>query len=75
MASSPASAFNSSRPVNTYPIPVAAAVRSAILASSDLSFRQRVRETLSGLRWQVARATSLAVTTRTAKQPGEGLAI
>jgi DNA-binding NtrC family response regulator len=57
MASSPASSFNSSRPVNTYSIPVAAAARSAILASSDRSFRQRVRETLSGLRWQVREAS------------------
>jgi DNA-binding NtrC family response regulator len=30
--------------------------RTAILASSDLSFRQRVRETLLGLRWQVREA-------------------
>jgi DNA-binding NtrC family response regulator len=34
----------------------AAAARTAVLASSDLSFRQRVRETLSGLRWQVREA-------------------
>ncbi len=32
------------------------AVRTAILASSDLSFRQRVRESLTGLRWQVREA-------------------
>lgn len=30
--------------------------KRAILASSDISFRQRVRETLSGLRWQVREA-------------------
>lgn len=30
--------------------------KTAILASSDRSFRQRVRETLSGLRWQVREA-------------------
>jgi DNA-binding NtrC family response regulator len=33
------------------------ASRSAVLVSSDLSFRQRVRETLTGLRWQVKEAT------------------
>lgn len=33
-----------------------AAVRTAILASADISFRQRVRETLTGLRWQVREA-------------------
>jgi DNA-binding NtrC family response regulator len=32
------------------------ASKTAILASSDRSFRQRVRETLSGLRWQVREA-------------------
>jgi DNA-binding NtrC family response regulator len=32
------------------------AARSAVLASSDLSFRQRVRDTLTGLRWQVKEA-------------------
>ena len=30
--------------------------RSAVLASADLSFRQRVRDTLTGLRWQVREA-------------------
>ncbi len=34
-----------------------AAARSAVLASSDLSFRQRVRDTLTGLRWQVREAS------------------
>lgn len=34
----------------------AAAVRSAVLASSDRSFRQRVGETLTGLRWRVREA-------------------
>jgi DNA-binding NtrC family response regulator len=33
-----------------------AAARTAVLASSDLSFRQRVRDTLTGLRWQVKEA-------------------
>jgi DNA-binding NtrC family response regulator len=33
-----------------------AAARTAVLASSDLSFRQRVRDTLTGLRWQVREA-------------------
>jgi len=31
--------------------------RTAILASADLSFRQRVREALTGLRWQVREAS------------------
>jgi DNA-binding NtrC family response regulator len=56
MASSPTSSFASSRSINTYSIPSAAA-RTAVLASSDLSFRQRVRDTLSGLRWQVREAS------------------
>src|SRR5271165_6589939 len=57
MASSPSPVLSSTRPMNTYSIPAAAAAaRTAILASSDLSFRQRVRETLSGLRWQVREA-------------------
>ena len=43
-------------PPNTYSVPAAAAARTAILASSDLSFRRRVRDTLSGLRWQVREA-------------------
>ena len=34
-----------------------AAARSAVLASSDLSFRQRVRDILTGLRWQVREAS------------------
>lgn len=33
------------------------AARSAILASADLSFRQRVRDALVGLRWQVREAS------------------
>jgi DNA-binding NtrC family response regulator len=58
MASSHAQTFSPSRPVDSYSIPaVAAAARTAILASSDLSFRQRVRETLAGLRWQVREAS------------------
>lgn len=32
------------------------AQRTAILASADISFRQRVRDTLTGLRWQVREA-------------------
>src|SRR5271163_952834 len=62
MASSPSQALSSIRPstlsMNTYSIPAtaAAAARTAILASSDLSFRRRVRETLFGLRWQVREA-------------------
>lgn len=36
--------------------PVQAVARTAILASADLSFRQRVRETLTGLRWRVREA-------------------
>lgn len=33
-----------------------AAPRTAVLASADLSFRQRVRDALTGLRWQVREA-------------------
>jgi DNA-binding NtrC family response regulator len=40
----------------TQVIPQAAGARTAILASPDISFRQRVRETLAGLRWQVREA-------------------
>jgi len=36
--------------------PAQAAARTAILASADLSFRQRVRDALTGLRWQVREA-------------------
>jgi DNA-binding NtrC family response regulator len=57
MASSSASAFHSSRQAQPYSISIAAAARTAVLASSDLSFRQRVHETLSGLRWQVREAS------------------
>ena len=35
----------------------AVAARTAVLASPDLSFRQRVRDTLTGLRWSVREAT------------------
>src|SRR5271170_3472347 len=41
--------------MQTHPL-AAAAARSAVLASPDLSFRQRVRDTLAGLRWQVREA-------------------
>lgn len=37
--------------------PTQPAARSAILASADLSFRQRVRDALIGLRWQVREAS------------------
>jgi len=37
--------------------PTAPAARTAILASADWSFRQRVREALTGLRWQVREAS------------------
>jgi CheY-like chemotaxis protein len=36
---------------------LSSAARCAVLASSDLSFRQRVRDTLTGLRWQVREAS------------------
>ncbi len=36
--------------------PATATPRTAVLASADLSFRQRVRDTLAGLRWQVREA-------------------
>ena len=37
-------------------VPTRPSARTAVLASADLSFRQRVRETLTGLRWQVREA-------------------
>ena len=37
--------------------PTGPAARTAILASADWSFRQRVREALTGLRWQVREAS------------------
>jgi flagellin-like hook-associated protein FlgL len=37
--------------------PITAAPRTAVLTSADLSFRQRVRDTLAGLRWEVREAT------------------
>ncbi|MGB7189926.1 MAG: sigma-54 dependent transcriptional regulator [Acidobacteriaceae bacterium] len=36
--------------------PTQPAARTAVIASADLSFRQRVRDTLAGLRWQVREA-------------------
>ena len=36
--------------------PATPIARTAVLASADLSFRQRVRDTLAGLRWQVREA-------------------
>ena len=36
--------------------PLQPAARTAVIASADLSFRQRVREALTGLRWQVREA-------------------
>jgi flagellin-like hook-associated protein FlgL len=36
--------------------PSTAAPRTAVLASADLSFRQRVRDALTGLRWHVREA-------------------
>ncbi|HZD50689.1 MAG TPA: sigma-54 dependent transcriptional regulator [Silvibacterium sp.] len=36
--------------------PPTAPARTAVLASADLSFRQRVRDALAGLRWQVREA-------------------
>jgi flagellar hook-associated protein 3 FlgL len=37
--------------------PAQPALRSAILASADVSFRQRVRDALTGLRWHVREAS------------------
>jgi DNA-binding NtrC family response regulator len=37
--------------------PPQAPTRTAVLASADLSFRQRVRDALTGLRWQVLEAS------------------
>lgn len=36
--------------------PTQPAMRTAVIASADLSFRQRVRDALAGLRWQVREA-------------------
>src|SRR5215469_17624006 len=43
-------------PVLPSPLPPRLRVRTALLASSDRSFRQRLSETLTGLRWQVREA-------------------
>lgn len=45
----------------TSPIKTAPA-RTAVLASADLSFRQRVKETLAGLHWNIREATGGAET-------------
>ncbi|MHB1021411.1 MAG: sigma 54-interacting transcriptional regulator [Acidobacteriaceae bacterium] len=37
-------------------LPIAVIPRTVVLASADASFRQRLRETLTGLRWQVHEA-------------------
>lgn len=36
--------------------PIQPAIRTAVIASADIAFRQRVREALAGLRWQVREA-------------------
>jgi len=41
----------------SFPLSTPAGARTAVLASPDLSFRQRVKETLTGLRWQVREAS------------------
>jgi DNA-binding NtrC family response regulator len=43
-------------PVSTSAVNVRSRLRTAIVASSDSSFRQRLSETLTGLRWQVREA-------------------
>jgi len=43
-------------PVLPSPLPPRLRPRTALLASSDRSFRQRLHQTLSGLRWQVREA-------------------
>jgi DNA-binding NtrC family response regulator len=49
-----------------------AAARTAILTSTDASFRQRVRDALTGLRWQVREAAGGAETlARLDEQPAE----
>jgi ActR/RegA family two-component response regulator len=49
-----------------------AAARTAILTSTDASFRQRVRDALTGLRWQVREAAGGAETlARLDEQPPE----
>jgi DNA-binding NtrC family response regulator len=40
-------------PVSTLPLAIRIRPRTALVASSDRSFRQRLSETLTGLRWQV----------------------
>jgi hypothetical protein len=43
-------------PVSTLPLARRIRPRTALVASSDRSFRQRLSETLTGLRWQVQEA-------------------
>jgi DNA-binding NtrC family response regulator len=43
-------------PVSTLPLAIRIRPRTALVASSDRSFRQRLSETLTGLRWQVREA-------------------
>jgi DNA-binding NtrC family response regulator len=42
--------------MSTMPALTSASPKTVVLASADLSFRQRVRETLTGLRWEVREA-------------------
>ncbi len=43
-------------PVSTLPLASRIRPRTALVASADRSFRQRLSETLTGLRWQVREA-------------------
>jgi DNA-binding NtrC family response regulator len=43
-------------PVSTLPLSTRVRPRTALVASADRSFRQRLNETLTGLRWQVREA-------------------
>jgi len=45
-------------PVYTLPLPPRIRTRTALVTSADLSFRQRLAEILTGLRWQVREAAS-----------------
>ena len=45
-------------PVSSLPMATRIRPRTALVASADRSFRQRLFETLTGLRWQVREANS-----------------
>ncbi len=47
-------------PVPALPLPQRGKPRTAVVASADRSFRQRLSEILTGLRWQVREAEGAA---------------